>query len=1227
MHPLIRAIWQILVQIYRLEGEKPLPLKNKWDFWIDRGGTFTDIVARAPDGVLHTRKLLSEKPEQYRDAALHGIREFLGIAPGAPIPVHRISAIRMGTTVATNALLERRGEPTLLVTTFGFRDGLRIGTQNRPRIFDLHIKLPEMLYAKVIEVNERVRADGVIERAPDMDTVRRDLQAAYDAGLRAVAIVFMHAYHFPGHERLVAALAREIGFAQVSASHDVSALIKFIVRGGTTVADAYLTPILRHYADQVETELGAGHGEKCQLMFMQSNGGLTSANLFRGKDAILSGPAGGVTGMARTAKLAGFEKIIGFDMGGTSTDVSHFNGEFERVFDTQIAGVRIQAPMLRIHTVAAGGGSILHFDGARMHVGPDSAGADPGPACYRRGGPLTITDANVMLGRLLPEHFPCLFGAEGNAPLDAQIAREKFKQLSQEMGGVMTSEQIAAGFLTVAIENMAQAIKKISVQRGYDITEYTLACFGGAAGQHACRVADALGMTKIFLHPLASVLSAYGMGLSNIYAHRAQTSGLAFSDQNLPHISTLAQSLSHSACAEIAAQGIQAAQIRSTAHVHLRAQGSDTTLPVALAGLKAMRTQFEAAYQQQFGFHGGPLSLVFDSVSVEAAGGQAIIEELELPLAPISQEARAKRAIQFFADGKWAAANIVLREDIQPGEYVTGPAILIEPNNTIVIEAGWRAHLTARNHLVVQRYLAPPSQRAVGTEANPVMLEIFNNLFMSIAEQMGFTLENTAHSVNIKERLDFSCALFDRTGGLVANAPHMPVHLGSMGASVRAIIKRNAGKMEPGDVFALNDPYAGGTHLPDITVVTPVFNEALPEILFYVAARGHHADVGGITPGSMPPNSAHISEEGVLIDNFKIASSSRFHEAETLALLKSGPYPARNPAQNIADLKAQIAACAKGAQELRKMAAHYGLDVVNAYMRHIQENAELAVRQVITRLNDADFSCPLDNGAVIKLSVRIDKIARSARIDFSGTSGQQPGNFNAPLAVCKAAVLYVFRCMVDADIPLNEGCMRPLEIIVPEGSMLNPVYPAAVVAGNVETSQAITDALFGAFNVMAAAQGTMNNLTFGSAQYQYYETIAGGSGAGATFDGASAVQTHMTNSRLTDPEILETRFPVLLEEFSIRSGSGGIGAHYGGDGVIRRIRFLQPMQAAILSTRRTIAPFGLNGGGDGKPGRNYIVRTNRGMTGLNGCDAHDMQPGDVIVIETPGGGGFGKPPA
>ncbi len=1265
-------------------------MASAWDFWIDRGGTFTDIIGRRPDGTLVARKLLSENPEAYRDAAVQGIRDLLGLGSGEPIPPGAIGAVKMGTTVATNALLERKGERTLLLITKGFRDALRIGYQARPKIFARHIVKPQMLYERVVEVDERVRADGTVEREPDLAAVEAELARAKADGIGAVAIVLMHAYRYPEHEQRVSALARRMGFPQVSVSHEVSPLIKLVGRGDTTVVDAYLSPIIRRYVASVAHELSADtaaakRSGSPRLMFMMSSGGLTAAKLFQGKDAILSGPAGGVVGMAETARAAGFERVIGFDMGGTSTDVSHFDGEFERAFETEVAGVRMRAPMMLIHTVAAGGGSILHFDGARFRVGPDSAGANPGPTCYRRGGPLAVTDANVMVGKLIPEFFPKIFGPSQKEPLDADAVRAAFLALAKKVGD-KTPEEVADGFIRIAVENMANAIKKISVQRGYDATRYALNCFGGAGGQHACLVADALGMTTVLIHPLSSLLSAYGMGLADIRAARQQAIEEPLGERALATITEIGGRLAAQTRDEVIAQGVGKDDIAVHLRAHIRYAGTDTALVVpaftlggadrlgghagadddlahggtaaslprerrreqaaandrSIVSINAIKEAFEAAHNARFGFIDENKQLVVEALSVEAVGGGAKFSEpeREVTAAPLPASARQTR---FFSSGVWHEASVFTRDALSPGHAVTGPAIIVEPHQTVVIEQGWQAQVTAKNHLVLTRVAPLARTHAVGTQADPVMLEVFNNLFMSIAEQMGVALQNTASSVNIKERLDFSCAVFDGEGSLVANAPHMPVHLGSMDRAVETVIRENRGAIAPGDVYAINAPYNGGTHLPDITVCTPVFDAQTtedgrqradgassvvrppPSILFWVASRGHHADVGGISPGSMSPNATTIEEEGVYIDNFKLVERGQFRERALNELLTRSKYPARNPQQNINDLKAQIAANAKGAQELAKMVAAFTLPVVRAYMGHVQDNAAESVRRVIDALRDCAFDYEMDQGTRIKVRITVDKEKREATVDFTGTSPQQPSNFNAPEPVTRAAVLYVFRVMVDDDIPMNAGCLRPINIVIPPKSMLSPEYPAAVVAGNVETSQAVTNALFGALGALAAAQGTMNNLNFGNARHQYYETICSGSPAGPGFPGTDAVHTHMTNTRLTDPEILEFRYPVLLEDFHIRAGSGGRGKWNAGDGVIRTIRFLETMDCTILSGHRRVRPFGLAGGQAGQVGANFVRRKDGRIEKLEACAATVLDPGEAVIIRTPTAGGYGEP--
>ncbi|TJZ44007.1 5-oxoprolinase [Streptomyces piniterrae] len=1208
-------------------------MTGRWEFWIDRGGTFTDVVGRRPDGRLVTGKLLSHHPERYRDAAVAGIRMMLGLGPDEPVPAERVSFVKMGTTVATNALLERKGEPTVLLITEGFRDALRIAYQNRPRIFDRRILLPEALYERVVEVPERVGADGTVVRPLDADKVRRALVRARADGLRSAAVVLLHGYRHTAHEKAVAELARAAGFPQVSCSHEVSPLMKLVPRGDTTVVDAYLSPILGRYVDEIAAELPG-----IRLMFMQSNGGLREATHFRGKDAVLSGPAGGVVGMVRTAAEAGdHDRVIGFDMGGTSTDVSHYAGEFERVFGSEVAGVRMRTPMMNIHTVAAGGGSVLHFDGRRYRVGPDSAGADPGPACYRRGGPLAVTDANVMLGRIQPDHFPAVFGPDGDQPLDAGTVRTRFAELAEriaaETGDDRGPEDVAAGFLDIAVLNMANAVKRISVQRGHDITRYALTSFGGAGGQHACAVADALGIDTVLVPPLAGVLSAYGIGVADATAMREQAVEAEFAEAGaIGRVREVCDALAEQTRRELLDDGVPDESITTRARVLIRYAGTDSTIGVPLADADTMTAEFVRAHRARYAFTMDK-PLVAEAVSVEALGAAGGASGYQAPSADREGELRPAATVRMYAQGHWQDTALYRRTELRPGDVLTAPAIIAEDDATTVLDPGWQAAVGERGHLLLTRAEPRAGRVAVGTEADPVMLEVFNSLFMAVAEQMGVRLENTAHSVNIKERLDFSCALFDSEGNLIANAPHIPVHLGSMGESIKEVLKRRGDDMRPGDVYAINDPYHGGTHLPDVTVVTPVFDETPAadaagderhELLFLVASRGHHAEIGGITPGSMPAFSSTIQDEGILLDNWLLVRDGRLRERETRELLASGPYPSRAPDANIADLRAQIAANEKGIHELRRMTEQFGLDVVRAYMGHVQDNAEESVRRIIADLSDGSCRYETDSGAEIHVALTVDHAARGAVLDFAGTSPQQPGNANAPSSVVMAAVLYVFRTLVAEDIPLNSGCLKPVDVRIPEGSMLAPVFPAATVAGNVETSQAVTGALYAALGVQAEGSGTMNNVTFGNDRVQYYETVAGGSGAGDGFDGADAVQTHMTNSRLTDPEVLEWRYPVRVDSFAIRDGSGGTGRWHGGCGAERRLRFLEPMTIALLTNHRRVPPYGMAGGAPGTLGANFIDRADGSREELKGCDAAEAGVDDVLVIRTPGGGGYGE---
>ena len=1191
-----------------------------WEFWIDRGGTFTDIAARSPGGRMHAHKLLSDAGPDAEDRTLAGIRAVLGASADADLTLAPIDSLTIGTTVGTNALLERTGTPTALVITRGLGHALRIGTQARPKLFAREIRLPDPLYARVVEADERMSASGEVLTPLDEDSARRGLVAAVAAGCEAAAIVLAHGWRHSVHERRLAEIAREAGFRHVSTSADTSALQKLVPRGDTTVVDAYLTPLLRAYVDRVAAGLGRGVRIRC----MQSNGGVTGAARFRGKDSVLSGPAAGVVGAVRTSVRAGFSRVIGFDMGGTSTDVCHYDGAFERTWQTEIAGVRLSAPMLMVHTVAAGGGSILRFDGARLRAGPESAGATPGPASYGRGGPATVTDANVLLGRLPPKFLPHVFGAEGVSPLDRDASAAAFAPLANEIaqatGNAATQEEVAEGFLAVAVDNMAAAIKRMSVQRGHDVSAYALCCFGGAGGQHACAVADALGMDAVVVHPHAGILSAVGMGLADVTAIRERTVEAPLGESTAEVARSLDE-LAAAARAEVEAQGIAPARVREARSLHIRTAGSDTALKVRFGAPGAMERAFRRVHRRRFGF--APArdeELVAATCMVEATGKA---RPLSLPTPRLPETAAVPVAEQkVFAGGAWRDTPVFRREDLRPSEPVAGPAIVLEAFGTNWIAPGWQAERTPNGELVLTRAEPRPVRIRSGTGVDPVLLEIFHNRFRSVAEQMGAVLENTASSVNIKERLDFSCAVFDAGGNLVANAPHIPVHLGSMGETVQAVLKSHGGAMRPGDVFVTNAPHAGGTHLPDVTVLAPVYGED-GERLFFVGARGHHADIGGTTPGSMPARSSHLAEEGVCIESQWLVRRGRFREAAIRAALAGAPYPARNPDQNLADLRAQAAACALGARELLRLVERVGRGTVTAYMGHVQDNAAESVRRVLDGLPDGAFACSLDDGDEVRVAIRVDRAARKAVVDFTGTSPERSDNFNAPPAIARATVLYVFRCLIDDDIPLNSGCLAPIRVTLPEGSLVNPGPGAAVAAGNVETSQLITDALFGAAGALAASQGTMNNLTFGDETRQYYETLGGGTGAGPGFGGAPAVHSHMTNTRLTDVEVLESRFPVVVEAFGVRPASGGAGRWRGGDGLVRRLRFREPLHMALLSGRRIVAPHGLAGGGPGAPGRAWIERADGNRVALAGCDDAELAAGDALVIETPGGGGYG----
>ncbi|MCY4051562.1 MAG: hydantoinase B/oxoprolinase family protein [Gammaproteobacteria bacterium] len=1208
-----------------------MKLNNKWEFWVDRGGTFTDIVALQPDGEMLTHKLLSESPG-YRDAAIQGIRNILKIPVEDQLPIQQISAVKMGTTVATNALLERTGDSTLLVTTRGFRDQLRIGYQTRPDLFALDIQLPEMLYCDVLEVNERLDAHGKVIEPLDEEAACLGMERYFHEGIRSVAIVLMHGYRYTLHEDLLQEIAKSIGYTQISVSHQVSPLMKYVPRGDTTVVDAYLSPVIRQYVTEVAGQLGGSDIPSGKLKLMRSNGGLADARFFYGKDAILSGPAGGVVGMARISEAAGFNEVIGFDMGGTSTDVSHYNGEFEKSYETEVAGVRLRAPMMMIHTVAAGGGSILHFDGARYRVGPDSAGAHPGPVCYRNNGPLTITDCNVMIGKLQPDLFPCVFGEMGDQPIDAVEVRNQFTELSktirQQTDDIRSPEEVASGFLAVAVGNMSNAIKKISVQRGYDVTRYTLCCFGGAGGQHACMVADALGMNRILVHKFSGILSAYGMGLADTVVDRQLAIEERLTEDLVQELTDTVDELKSDCDESLAKQVSQIIQKNTDYRIqlHVRYEGSDTSFPIEYAPLEHIQSQFEKVHRMRFGFISPDKELIVESIQVEAMSKARSVVTNRKRIEPPDSIQTVKPITERYCymDGEWHKTPFFEREALFSGYTIQGPSVILESTGTLSIEPGWQATLDETKNLLIERYLPRKESVAIGTDVDPVMLEVFNNLFMSIAEQMGSVLENTAVSVNIKERLDFSCAIFDPEGALVANAPHMPVHLGSMSESIKTVIRERFSQMQPGDAYILNAPYNGGTHLPDVTIIRPVFSKQA-ELLFFTASRGHHADIGGKSPGSAPADSTHIEEEGVVIDNEKLVENGEFKEQSMRDLLASGLWPARNPDMNIADFKAQLAACEKGAQELLSMIDWYGVKTVHAYMKHVQNNAEESVRRVLDVLNDGQFTYYMDDGHQISVKITVDHSTRRAVVDFTGTSDQHPGNFNAPTAVVRAAVLYVFRCLVNDQIPLNEGCLKPLEIIIPRNSMINPKHPAAVIAGNVETSQYLVDTLFGALGTVAAAQGTMNNFIWGNDRIQYYETVCGGSGAGANYHGTHAVHTHMTNSRLTDPEVLEWRFPVRVESFEIRKGSGGRGRFNGGDGVTRKIRFNEAVSVNIISGHRQVPPYGLDGGQAAQVGSNWVEHVDSKITQLTGSDSIELESGDIFVIETPGGGGFGAP--
>jgi 5-oxoprolinase (ATP-hydrolysing) len=1183
-----------------------------WQFWIDRGGTFTDVLGLSPQGQLHVRKVPSMSPaDGGGDAGLAAARAMLAAAgAGAGVEL-----VKVGTTVATNALLTRTGEPVALVTTAGFGDGLRIGYQERPDIFARHVVPAEQLYGEVIEADERIDVRGAVLTALDLARLHADLLRARRSGRRAVAIVFLHGWAHPEHERLAARCARELGFAEVSVSHELSPLARYVTRAGTTVLNAYLALPLRAYVQDLAAQLHA-LDRQAQLALMQSNGGLADAEAFHAMSSVLSGPAGGVIGMQWVGRRLGMPRLIGFDMGGTSTDVSLVDAELPQRFEHLIAGVRLTQPMLDVHTIAAGGGSVLAFRDGRLAVGPGSAGAQPGPACYGRGGPLTLTDVQVLLGHLRADTMPRVFGPGGDAPIDTAAVATSFAALAAEVGGGGPGERLAEAFLEVGVEAMANAIRHVATRQGLDTQDFTLFCFGGAAGQHACRVARAAGTRRILVHPLASVLSAFGVGVADRLAVRRASLRRELDEDGLGAAVAALEGLEAQARAELTARGGTAA-VRCEQLLELRAGDSDVSLSLPRAPLAALGERFHAEHLRRFGFAARSLSVRIEALRVEARCASVDDAALTLPTAG-SSIAPAGKARAWF-DG-WREVPVLPMSSLPAA--VSGPALVVEPLSTLVVEPGWVARPLPDGSVLLEDAGAAPPAASDGVD--PARLEIFNNLFMHIAEQMGEVLKATAQSVNIRERLDYSCALFDSDGGLVANAPHMPVHLGSMGASVRAVLKAQP-RLRRGDAWLINSPYHGGTHLPDMTVVTPVFMGGGTEPDFFVASRAHHADIGGMTPGSMPPLSRDIAEEGILFECFALVSAGTFNEPALRAALAAGRWPARRPDQNVADLRAQLAANARGVAEIERAVQRYGLGTVQRYMRAVQANAEECVRTAIAALKGGSFRYEMDNGDAIAVAIEVDHGRRCARIDFSGTSAQGNHNFNAPRAVCMAAVLYVFRTLIDARIPLNEGCLAPLEVFIPAGSLLDPQAPAAVAAGNVETSQCIVDTLYGALGVLAASQGTMNNLTFGDARLQYYETICGGAGAGPGFAGCDAVQTHMTNSRLTDPEILEAEFPLLLREFSIRRGSGGAGRWNGGAGTVRRMQFRAPLSGALLANHRRIAPFGAGGGHSATPGAAQLRRHDGSLEVLGATARFEVAAGDELTVLTPGGGGFGEP--
>ena len=1176
--------------------EEPTP---RHQFWIDRGGTFTDCIHRdLESGALRVTKVLSSD-----QAPLEGIRALLGLGPSDSIPA---SEIRMGTTLATNALLERGGRPTVLIADQGLGDLIRIGDQTRPDLFALEIEKPEPLPAWVIEIGARMNPDGSIFRELDESELRNALEEARNSGAESVAIALMHAYRDGTLEGRVGAIAKEVGFAHVSTSNEISNEIGLLGRADTSTANAYLTPLLTQYMAALEKELGSS-----RLRMMQSNGGLVDASGFIGRNAVLSGPAAGVVATGAIAEELGLSEVIGFDMGGTSTDVSRFAGQVSRVFESQIGGIRIRAPMMELHTVASGGGSICKLEGERMIVGPQSAGSDPGPLCYgnSQAEELTLTDVSLCLGRLSADRFPF--------PLDVERAKKRLAAVAASLratGVERSAVEAAHGFLRVAVENMATAIQKISVGRGHDVRNHAMVVFGGAGGQYACLIARRLGIRDLVFHPYAGALSAFGMGVANFEWHGERDAGRADLAAPLPTGWERAfEDLEASGRAALARDAGAQARWNVRRRVALHYRGTETTLTVDWTDAHTMRADFEVLHRREFGY-------VRPQHAVHAATLRVQVElsspKPDLPRVEAGSGA-ALRTTMLWSDGALVEAPVYLREDFPLQTEVRGPAMILDATGTVVVDSGFVAIRDERDYLTMRDVESRIEREMADTRVDPVLLEVFNSQFQSIAEQMGAVLQRTAMSTNIRDRLDFSCAVFDVTGGLVANAPHIPVHLGAMSESVRAVLHAHP-DMKPGDVFVTNDPFAGGSHLPDITVVTPQHDEK-GVLRFVVASRGHHADVGGLTPGSMPPASTRLDQEGVVLRTLRIVEDGAFREQLLREALGQGRYPARNPDENVADIQAEIAANEKGLQLLDDLLARYGLEVVIAYMQHIQDNAAALTSRAIADLPDGEyrFEDQLDDGARILVCVTVDGGEMS--IDFEGTDRALDNNLNAPRAVTMAAVLYVLRVLVGKPIPLNGGCMRPVSVRIPEGSLLCPEPGHAVAAGNVETSQRVVDVLFGALGLAAASQGTMNNITFGDDRFAYYETLGGGAGATARRPGADGVHTHMTNSKCTDPEILETRFPVRIRRFSLRHGSGGRGRLRGGDGLIRELEFLAPMRVSVISERRLVAPYGMRGGGSGATGMNL----------LNGKQiAHrvtvQVAPGDILRVETPGGGAWGE---